>query len=118
MDALQLSWLIQLVKIDGVIDESEALIINRIASNAGLLLNEINEPGSLQGLANEEKVRLYYQSMLLAAVDGELSASEVDFLRSLGDKLGIHADNQEKAILMLLDGQIDLTKEQISDLLN
>lgn len=118
MNVLQLSWLVQLVKIDGVIDDAEEIIINRIARNAGIDVSEIGEPGSLHNLADSEKVRLFYQCMLLAAVDGELSLSEIDFLKGLGKKLGINADNQEKAIEMLENGQIDLSAEQISDLLN
>lgn len=118
MDALQLSWLVQLVKIDGVIDDAEEIIISRIARNAGIDVSEIGERGSLDNLADTEKVRLFYQCMLLAAVDGELSISEIEFLKGLGKSLGINADNQEKALEMLEKGQIDLTSEQVSDLLN
>jgi uncharacterized tellurite resistance protein B-like protein len=118
MNALQLSWLVQLVKIDGVIDDAEEIIINRIARNAGIDLSDIGELGSLDNLADTEKVRLFYQCMLLAAVDGELSVAEIDFLKSLGKSLGINADNQEKALEMLEKGHVDLTVEQVSDLLN
>jgi uncharacterized tellurite resistance protein B-like protein len=118
MDALQLSWLVQLVKIDGVIDDAEEIIIRRIARNAGIDLGQLAEPGGFDDLDDSNKVRLFYQCMLLAAVDGELSASEIDFLKGLGKSLGINADNQEKALEMLENGQVDLSPEQIFDLLN
>lgn len=118
MDALQLSWLVQLVKVDGVIDDAEELIINRIARNAGIDLGEISEPGDLNALSDSDKIRLFYQCMLLAAVDGEVGVTEINFLKELGRHLGLHADNQDKVLQMLENEQIDLTSEQISDLLN
>ncbi|MFM1932059.1 MAG: Tellurite resistance protein TerB [Bacteroidota bacterium] len=118
MNATQLSWLAQLVKVDGVLDEGEELIIRRMARNAGIDLSEITDAKDFPKIAEDERVSFFYRALLLASVDGSVDEAEVDLLRRLGENLGFDTASVYQAVAAAEEGTLGLSEEQIHQLLS
>ncbi|MDG1260221.1 MAG: hypothetical protein P8H59_08675 [Flavobacteriales bacterium] len=90
----KMSVLIQLVKADGLLAQEEQELLLTIASKAGISEEELTtisaqKPGKKRKFSPSDKIKLFYQSLLLANADGEISDEETMMLHDLGTSLGL-----------------------------
>lgn len=89
-----MSVLIQLVKADGLLAQEKQELLLTIASKAGISEEELTtisaqKPGKKRKFSPSDKIKLFYQSLLLANADGEISDEETMMLHDLGTSLGL-----------------------------
>lgn len=86
--------LIQLVKADGLLAHEEHQLLLTIAGKSGISQDELTEISNLKSakklkLSPSDKIKLFYQALLLANADGEISDEETMMLHDLGTSLGL-----------------------------
>lgn len=113
----QLARLIQLSKEDGEINDAELELIFDVADKNGIDRNELATL-STEEITNDEEnhVKLFYQLLILASADGELSEIEEAHLLSMGDKFGLPSDKVAEALNHIKEnGGTDLSDDQMID---
>ncbi len=91
----QLSILVQLAKVDGVVVQDEIDLIKKIGEAHGLSSSEISacfdnptEEGEMSTLSDDEKYDYIYNVVQLMKIDGRLYKEEIGFCAKVASKLG------------------------------
>lgn len=119
----KMSALIQVVKADALLDEKEVEQLLTIASRAGFSKDELTElanqqPKGLAKLNASDKIRLFYQALLLANVDDVVSDEETMVLHDLGLALQLPAFKVQILIQNVkAEGSTALSDDDLENLL-
>ncbi len=119
----KLSTLIQIVKSDGLLAEKETEMLLKIAERSGFSKEQLSEaanqtPKGLKKLKSSDKIRLFYQAILLAKLDGEISDEETMALHDLGLALKLDAFKVQILIQNVKEvGATELSEQDLDNLL-
>lgn len=113
----QIANLIKLAKADGELDHREVMVIYGVAQKMGvskLEMDEIIERADTieTSVPSEEsdKIRYFYQLLILATVDSNVDDEEVALLTKIGGELKLDSNKVAKAIHYVVNNEtIDLT---------
>lgn len=119
----KLTALIQMVKSDGLLAQSEVDMLMNIAQRSGFSEEQLTEaatqkPKGLNKLQLSDKIRLFYQALLIANADGEISDEETIVLHDLGLALRLDAFKVQILIQNVKEiGSTELSEEDLDNLL-
>ena len=113
----QIANLIKLAKADGELDHREVMVIYGVAQKMGvskLEMDEIIERADTieTSVPSEEsdKIRYFYQLLILATVDSNVDDDEVALLTKIGGELKLDSNKVAKAIHYVVNNETtDLT---------
>lgn len=113
----QIANLIKLAKSDGELDHREVMVIYGVAQKMGvskLEMDEIIERADTieTSVPSEEsdKIRYFYQLLILATVDSNVDDDEVALLTKIGGELKLDSNKVAKAIHYVVNNETtDLT---------
>ncbi|MEM0519409.1 MULTISPECIES: TerB family tellurite resistance protein [Aequorivita] len=93
-DRALLSDLIQMIKVDGKIKNSEIQFIQKMATRMNIsdkeLINLIEDPAPSQAVYSEvERITHFYKLILVMKIDNETHHTELVALKNFGLKMGI-----------------------------
>lgn len=117
----QMAQLIHLAKVDGELDSKEVMMIYGLAHKHGLTKFEMDEIIELKddemlSIPTEqgERIRFFYQLLILATVDFEVSDDEVAFLTRIGAKFELNSSKVTKAIAHIVaNRETDLDHDSV-----
>ena len=103
-----ISELISLSKVDGEVTEKEVGFIKQIGNGMGLKDNEIVELFSNPAPFNPpdgqlDRIVQFQRMVLLMNVDGKVDISEINHLRVMGLKMGLHPDAVKEILVRMSD---------------
>jgi hypothetical protein len=122
----QIANLIKLAKVDGELDHKEVMLIYGIAHRNGLskfemdeIIQRADQIETTVPTSDDEKIRYFYQLLILSTVDFEVSDDEVQLLTRVGAELRLDRQKVQKAINYAIENQsVDLTNDDIAGILN
>lgn len=121
----QIANLIKLAKADGELDHREVMLIYGIAHKNGVSkfdMDEIIERADTIETnvpADEsDKVRYFYQLLVLSTVDSKVDDGEVALLTKIGNELKLDSSKVDKAIQYVLNNETtDLTDGTLAEII-
>ncbi|MCB0760894.1 MAG: hypothetical protein KDC12_05175 [Flavobacteriales bacterium] len=122
----QIAHLIQLAKADGELDHKEVLLIYGIAHKNGISKFEMDEIVSQSEHSyqytipdsEEDKIKYFYQLLIMATVDFEVNLDEVILLKNIGDRFGLDSEKVQRAIDYIIDNhKTDIDDAAVASLL-
>ena len=121
----QIANLIKLAKADGELDHREVMLIYGIAHKNGVSKFDMDEiiqrADSIETSVpadDSEKIRYFYQLLILATVDSEVTEDEVALLTKVGGELELDASKVDKAIQYVLNNETtDLTDGTLAEII-
>jgi uncharacterized membrane protein YebE (DUF533 family) len=113
----QIANLIKLAKADGELDHREVMLIYGIAQKNGVSKFEMDEiierADSIETSVpadESEKIRYFYQLLVLSTVDSNVDDDEVKLLTKIGAELKLDPDKVAKALHYVVNNETtDLT---------
>ncbi|MFT4678547.1 MAG: hypothetical protein ACI9RU_001251 [Litorivivens sp.] len=117
----QIAQLIRLAKVDGELDSKEVMLIYGLANKHGFTKFEMDEIIELKDdellsvpATKDDRIRFFYQLLILATVDFEVSDDEVAFLTRIGGKFQLDPSKVTKAIAHIIaNRETDLDHDSI-----
>ena len=117
----QIAQLIHLAKIDGELDSKEVMLIYGLAHKHGLTNNDMDEIIELNDdqvlsipTKKDDRIRFFYQLLILATADSEVSDEEAVFLTRIGKEFQLDASKVTKAIAHILaNGKTDIDSDSV-----
>ncbi len=101
----QIAQLIHLAKIDGALDSKEVMLIYGLAHKHGITKFEMDEIIASTGddlmsvpTTEDERIKYFYQLLILSTVDFNVSDAEIEFLTRIGEKFQLKPGRVQKAI--------------------
>lgn len=116
--------LIQLVKADGLLAKEEHQLLLTIAGKSGMSEDELTEISNLNSgkklkLSPSDKIKLFYQALLLANADGEIADEETMMLHDLGTSLGLDMFKVQILIQNVKEeGKTELSDDDLENVLH
>lgn len=118
----QIANLIKLAKVDGELHHKEVMLIYGIAHKHGIgkfdmdeIISRADSIETSMPIIQSDKVKYFYQLLVLATVDHKVSDDEVSLLTRVGGELGLAPQAVRKAIDHVVENHsTDLSDEEIS----
>lgn len=122
----QIANLIKLAHADGKLDPHEQKLIFGIVANSNLshyefedIIAHASEWSTVPPEDENGRIVYFYQLLILATVDREVSDVESKFLQHIGTQLGLRADNVAEAIRHIEQNtETDLSELEIRSILS
>jgi replication initiation and membrane attachment protein DnaB len=120
----QIAQLIHLAKIDGALDSKEVMLIYGLAHKHGITKFEMDEiiASSSDDLmtvptTEDERIKYFYQLLILSTVDFTVSDEEIEFLTRIGEKFQLNPNRVQKAIAHIVGNhETDLDESSIQSI--
>lgn len=121
----QIANLIKLAKIDGKLDHREVMLIYGIAHKNGVNKFEMDEiierNDSIETTVprdESERIRYFYQLLVLSSVDFSIDSDEVEMLKRVGGELKLDPAKIDSAIQHAIDNsETDLSDDAIAQII-
>ena len=121
----QIANFIKLAKVDGELNQREVMLIYGIAHKNGVSKFDMDEiierADSIETSVpdNEsDKIRYFYQLLVLSAVDSNIDDDEITLLKKIGSELKLDSAKVVKAIQYVLDNETtDLTVGTLAEII-
>jgi len=121
----QIANFIKLAKVDGELNQREVMLIYGIAHKNGVSKFDMDEiierADSIETSVpdNEsDKIRYFYQLLVLSAVDSNIDDDEITLLKKIGSELKLDSAKVVKAIQYVLDNETtDLTDGTLAEII-
>lgn len=122
----QIANLIQLAKADGVLSPEEIMLVFGIAQKHGVtkydldhIIENASDWSTAPPTAKNDRVVYFYQLLIMATVDGEVSDVEAAMLRKVGGELGLNSQNINQAIAHIEENtETDLSEVEMRAILS
>ncbi len=122
----QIANLIKLAKADGELDHKEVMLIYGIAHKNGIGKFDMDEiiarADSLETNVPQdeaERIRYFYQLLILATVDLKVDDDEAALLKRIGADMGLDEERVGRAIQHTIENhKTDLTDQEIASIFN
>ena len=121
----QIANFIKLAKVDGELNQREVMLIYGIAHKNGVSKFDMDEiierADSIETSVpdNEsDKIRYFYQLLVLSAVDSNIDDDEITLLKKIGSELKLDSAKVVKAIQFVLNNETtDLTDGTLAEII-
>jgi len=121
----QIANFIKLAKVDGELNQREVMLIYGIAHKNGVSKFDMDEiierADSIETSVpdNEsDKIRYFYQLLVLSAVDSNIDDDEITLLKKIGSELKLDSAKVVKAIQYVLNNETtDLTDDTLAEII-
>jgi uncharacterized tellurite resistance protein B-like protein len=124
-DRARVAHMIALAKSDGELDQREVMIIYGVAHKCGITNEEMSDiiadTGQIETppfKSKQERIRFFYQMLILAVADDHIADHEKEFLKKIGDSMELAPDKVVSVMRYYSDhGELDLDDGVLSTLI-